>query len=260
MMKKTLIVTLLFLTASVQAKAEQTISDLVEASNQIVTIVEDGIKAVSGMGYYAGVGGITPDGFSDSYKITDQQVQDYNNAIQGVKDAVYYNATKLFEEKHDEAMDNLSGAVDTFVVATQQLAEISTVNEMAAEATTVEQQLEVQQFVQTNDVELTQAKVEAYNSSLDDVETYAQQAAAFLQASKNTYITDATDNEAQAYNNNSYAATVEYTAANDYLKVTWQSGYSHGYVGFFNNDFKTASEIMGMGQSIYEGNTLNNGS
>lgn len=259
-MKRILIAAVLFLTASVQAKAEQTITDLVNASNQIVTIVEDAKKAVAGIGYYAGVGGITPDGFTDSYKITEQQVLDYNNALQGVKDAVYYNAAQLFEEKHDEAMDNFSGAVDTFVVATQQLAEVAAVSEMATEATTVEQQLEVQQFVQSNDVELTQEKVTAYNNSLDDVETYAQSAAAFLQASKNTYITDSTDNEAQAYNNNSYAATVEYNAANDFLQVTWQSGHSHGYVGFFNSDFKTAEDIMGMGQSIYDGNTLHNGS
>lgn len=212
------------------------------------------------MGYYAAIGGITPDGFTDQYMITPEQVTNYNNAIEGVKNAVYYNAKQMFEDKHEEAMENLGGAVDTFAVATQQLAEVVAVEEKAAEATTVEQQLEVQQFVQTNDVELTQNKVEAYNSSLDDVEKYAQEAAAFLQASNNNYITDASDNEAQSYNNNSYQATVTYTASTDHLQVTWQSGYSHGYYNFFTNDFKDAADIMGMGQTIYEGNTLTDGS
>lgn len=256
-MRKTAIALVAFLSVSGVASAQTEIDNLVATSQDIVTTIKEAGFAVSGMGYYAGVGGITPDGFADAYKLTEQSVDSYNQALQAVKDATFYNAKMMFEDKHDEAMDNLSLAVDSFVLATEAIVEVVTVNEMATEANTVEGQLAVQSYIQANDVEITQAEVSAYNTSLDDVESYAQQAAAFLQASNNDYITSATDNEAQAYNNNSYSASITYTAANDYLNISWQSGYSHGYVGFFNADFKTAEDIMGMGQSIYEGNTLN---
>jgi hypothetical protein len=256
-MKKTAIALVAFLSVSGVASAQTEIDNLVATSQDIVTTIKEAGFAVSGMGYYAGVGGITPDGFADAYKLTEQSVDSYNQALQAVKDATFYNAKMMFEDKHDEAMDNLSLAVDSFVLATEAIVEVVTVNEMATEANTTEGQLAVQSYIQTNDVEITQAEVSAYNTSLDDVESYAQQAAAFLQASNDSYITSATDNEAQAYNNASYEANVTYNAANDFLQVTWQSGYSHGYVGFFNADFKTAEDIMGMGQSIYEGNTLN---
>ena len=256
-MKRAGIILAVLASATAPANAQSEIDDLVATSQSIVNTIKDSRFAVSGMGYYAGVGGITPDGFADAYKLTQESVDSYNNAIQAVKDATFYNAKLMFEEKHDDAMDNLGGAVDMLAVATQNIAEVVTVNEMAAEADTVEEQLAVQNYIQTNDVEITQAEVSAYNTSLDDVETYAQQAAAFLQAANDTYITSATDNEAQSYNNNSYQASITYTAANDYLNITWSSGYSHGYVGFFQADFKSAEDIMGMGQSIYEGNTLN---
>ena len=256
-MKKIALALAVLASVSVPAKAEGEINDLVITSQQIVDTMRDAGYAVSGMGYYAGVGGITPDGFSDAYKLTEQSVDSYNQALQAVKDATFYNAKMMFEDKRDEAMDNLSLAVDSFVLATEAIVEVVAVNEMATEANTVEGHLAVQSYIQTNDVEITQAEVTAYNTSLDNVESYAQQAAAFLQASNDSYITSATDNEAQAYNNASYEANVTYNAANDFLQVTWQSGYSHGYVGFFNADFKSAEDIMGMGQSIYEGNTLN---
>lgn len=256
-MKRATLTLVAFLSVSAPANAQTEIDELVTTSQQIVTTIRDAGFAVSGMGYYAGVGGITPDGFSDAYKLTQQSVDSYNEALQAVKNATFYNAKMMFEDKHEEAMDNLSLAVDSFVVATEAIAEVVAVNDMAVEADTVEEQLAVQSFIQTNDVEITQAEVAAYNTSLDDVEGYAQQAAAFLQASQNDYITSATDNEAQSYNNNSYQAVVSYNAANDHLNIAWQSGYSHGYVGFFNAEFKTAEDIMGMGQSIYEGNTLN---
>jgi len=256
-MKKTAIALVAFLSVSGVASAQTEIDDVVAASQTIINTIKDARFAVSGMQHYGSTGGITPDGFSDAYKLTQQSVDSYNQALQAVKDATFYNAKMMFEDKHDEAMDNLSLAVDSFVLATEAIVEVVTVNEMATEANTTEGQLAVQSYIQTNDVEITQAEVSAYNTSLDDVESYAQQAAAFLQASNDSYITSATDNEAQAYNNASYEANVTYNAANDFLQVTWQSGYSHGYVGFFNADFKTAEDIMGMGQSIYEGNTLN---
>lgn len=211
---------------------------------------------MAGAGYYAGNGGIIDTNTVMQYQITQEQLDTYNGALQEVKDAVYYNTRMLFEDKHEEAMTNLSAAVDVFTVAAQEIAKVDAVAEVASTADTVEEQVAMQDFIATSDVELTQQEVTAYNDSLADIETHAQEAAAFLQAANNTFITDTSDQHSKDFNVSAINATATYTATNDTLRLIWASDHQVSFHNFFSHDFKTSADVMGVGQSIYEGNTI----
>lgn len=211
---------------------------------------------MSGAGYYAGNGGIVETGTVTQFQITQEQMNAYNGALQEVKDAVYYNTRMLFEDKHEEAMTNLAAAVDVFTVAAQEIAKVDAVADVAETADTPEEQVAMQEFIATSDVELTQQEVAAYNDSLADIETHSQEAAAFLQAANNTFITDTSDNHAKDFNVSTINATASYTATNDTLRLIWAADHQISFHNFFSNDFKASADVMGMGQSIYAGNTM----
>ena len=255
-MKKAVIATLVSLSVSAPAYAQSEIDNLLAASQELSQTITSARYAVSGSAHYASVGGIPEVGTLTQFTISQEQMDTYNNALQGVRDAVYYNSKMLFEDKHEEAMTNLSSAVDVFTVAAQEIAKVDAVAEVASTADTTEEQIAVQDFIATSDVELTQQEVSAYNDSLADIETHAQEAAAFLQAANDTFITDTADQHAQDFNTSSYNATVTYTATNDTLRLAWGAYEQISYHGFFSADFKNSAEVLGMGQSIYADNTM----
>lgn len=226
------------------------------ASQELSQTITSARYAVAGAGYYAGSGGIIDTNTVVQYQITQEQLDAYNGALQEVKDAVYYNTRMLFEDKHEEAMTNLSAAVDVFTVAAQEIAKVDAVAEVASTADTVEEQVAMQDFIATGDVELTQQEVAAYNDSIADIETHSQEAAAFLSAANNQFITDTGDKHAQDFNISTINATASFNATNDTLRLIWAVDQQISFHGFFSNDFKASADVMGMGQSIYEGNTI----
>jgi len=208
------------------------------------------------MGYidYTGHSGeiIADDGILP-FLISPQDLEDYNNALDSVKNAVIYNTQMLLLDAHVDSIDNMHTAIDTFSDAAQELAKLDTVVSIAENATTVEQQVEVQNFVKTNNVELTQAEVDNYNTALSDVVTYAQQAAGFLQASMNADITTTADAQFESFNTNTATVTASYSAVNDQLMLAWDNGTSTlAFTDYFTDNFISQAELFGMGQNIYE--------
>jgi hypothetical protein len=151
------------------------------------------------------------------------------------------------------ALDNMSVAIDALVDATATFATVSVVAEMAAEADTVQEQMDLQEMVSYSDMSVTGADVEEYNTALADVEAYAQEAAGFLAASNNTHITSSTDKWAEG-NNISVAeyGSVTYDATSDLLILQFygQNNETYGGVGFegyLTGEFKTADDIYNAG-------------
>ena len=118
-----------------QVYADQAINNLVDISGLIAGKVQNARHAVAGAHHLAaqgttvGVDTVTP------HNITMEEMAAYNDALQGVRDAVYYNTQMFFEDKHEEAMDNLGDAVDMFTVAAQQLVVVEAVSEVAQRQT-----------------------------------------------------------------------------------------------------------------------------
>lgn len=206
----------------------------------------------TGASYYAGVGGITPDGAVTQAQLNQTMVDAYNNALTDVQNATYYNTSMLLADQHATAMANLSTSVDNLVSATMVFATVSAVAEAAANADSVEQQLAVQTMVTNADMSITDADVSNYNAAVSNVEKYAQEAGAYLAASANTNITSSTD--AWAANNGvkltSYTS-VTYDATTDLLFMSFISdnGYatSASYSGYLTGNFKTADDIYNTG-------------
>ena len=254
-MKKQLIAASLFLSASAPAFAETEIDRLLNVSQQISAQVQNAKYAVTGAVRAAVRGdGIADVGAVTGYQISTKQMNTYNEALDDVRSAVYYNAEMFLEDAAEEAMNNLAAAVDVFAVAAQEIAKVDAVAKVAENVDTVEEQVQLQEFVQNEDVELTQQDIVAYNDSLENVEASSQEAAAFLIASKAEYVTAESDHFSDTYNQNLIDATVSYTATNDTLQLVWASGASISYSGFFANDFMSTQDVLGVGQSIYKDN------
>jgi hypothetical protein len=207
----------------------------------------------AGASYHAGVGGIAPDGSVTSAQLNNEMVSAYNDAIENVKSTTYYNTSMLLEDQSDIALDNMSTAIDALVDATVTFATVSAVAEIASEADTVQEQLEVQEVVSTTDMTISEADVEEYNTALADVETYAQEAAGFLSASTNTSLTSTSDQWAEQ-NNVSVASysSVTYDATADILVMRFYSQNSEDYRGisfhkFLAKNFVTAEDIYNTG-------------
>ena len=256
MMKKIAILTSAFLSVSA-AQAETTIDNLVNASRTIAAKLEQGRYAAFGAEHYASVGGIIDYSSvaTDDYLITEADVNAYNDALTGVQDALYYTTKMALEDKAAESMVKVSDAVDNFVVASHQLAvveEVAERAETAQETSGVEDQLAVQEYVEQNDVSISQETVIEYNQSLEDIAVNARDAGAFLAASKNEQLTSISDQHAQDYDQSMAEASISYSATNDILSVQWATNTSHiEFHDFLMGDYVTASEVLGQGEAIY---------
>jgi hypothetical protein len=262
-MKKILIAACLLVSALGQAHAETEIDRLVAASKIIADKIHQGRNAAGGLAYYAVEGKVAPDGTVLPAFITPADVQAYNDSVDDVSLRIYYNTQMMLENQYEETMVQLETAIDTFVDAT---AVIAVAVEVADKAETTDQnnvaeQEQLQDFIQQNDVTLDQQDVNVYNDSLGDIEDLAQDAAAFLAASRIESITNSVDNNAESYTLNMSDANATYDSANEAIKFAWStSTFTHTFIGFFtpNNATVSMEEVMGMGQTIYdEQGTLN---
>lgn len=179
-----MVVTLAFLSGSVQAQTELT--DLVNASRSIVNTFDLGIQTVAGMSAYAQDGGIAPAGMSQQAYIQKQQQDAYNAAIANFSAAkVAYTASDYAQDQKIESDLQLQAAIDAYVAAASAVIEVVVINNMAesiADINTAEGEsraVEIQNYIAGNDVVLDDAEVLAYNNSLTGVEEAAAEMAAF---------------------------------------------------------------------------------
>ena len=252
MLRRAIATSLVCLSAS-GATADQTISDLATAADNLMDQVRLSRTLAAGASYYAGVGGIAPDGSVTAAQLSVQMVSAYNDALTNVQNNTYYNTSMLLDDQAEIALDNMSLAIDALVDATTTFATVGVVAEMAAEVDTVQEQLDFQEVVQVSDMSVTESDVEDYNTALADVETYAQEAAGFLAASNNVQITSTTDDWA-ANNNVSMASynSITYDATTDILIMDFYTDQNNGWAtvgfeGFLTGEFKTADEIYTAG-------------
>jgi hypothetical protein len=215
----------------------QTILDQLSASQDLT----------AGAVYSAGQGDILAPGVMQDAAITEQMRTAYNADIQDVIDATYYDAQMLFEDQHDQAMENLDTAVDNLVAATAVLMEAQVVANMAANADTVQEQLAFQTVLSNNDMTISAGEVSSYNSALGAVQTYARDAGAFLAASRNISLTDQTNAFAANAGTSLYGANVAYNATADIINISAGSAFGIGFQGFLSSNVVTLEEVYAAG-------------
>ena len=260
MLRRATAISLVCLSAS-GATADQTISDLATAADNLMDQVRLSRTLAAGASYYAGVGGIAPDGSVTAAQLSVQMVSAYNDALTNVQNSTYYNTSMLLGDQADAAFDNMSVAIDALVDATTTFATVGAVADMAADADTVQEQMDLQDAISVTDMSITETDVDDYNTALADVETYAQEAAGFLAASNNVQITSSVDNWAES-NNISVASynRITYDATSGILLLDFYTDQNNGwaavaYEGFLTGEFKTADDIYNAGIAYSNGDS-----
>jgi len=204
-------------------------------------------------------GQVAPNGIVHGGLITENQVTAYNNALSVVAGSTFYDAELYLLDQGDIAIENMNDAVDTFVDTATEISTILEIAEMAEAAQddgTPEQKQLVAEYTALNEASLTlsQETVTEYNESLDDIETYAQQAAAYIGLANDTNATAFFDQGAENADASFVnEATTSYDNNNNMVVVMWsttQSGsgvYIDGTGGLNIDLFTTETDVLNAG-------------
>lgn len=158
---------------------------LLESSTAIVDQINTGILLVGAAQEYAHHGDALSDGtMSTTAHISEAEVQAYNTALTNFATNYqpYGDVKAVLENKAMEELELMDNAIGTFTEAVVEMIEVQQVAERVEEASTPEQEAEVQTFVsETVEVlQIEQETVDTYNQSVDDIETHANNASAYL--------------------------------------------------------------------------------
>jgi hypothetical protein len=234
-----------------QEKIDQLIASISDIQDRIT---DSAVLVVGAVGYAAIGGVINDDALSDGI-ITTAEIGAYLEAKELVLNhdyAIANTAEQMFMQEHAAAMNSLNTAVDNLTAATAVVMTAVEVASIAAEADTKPEQVELQAMLETDAYSLDAAEVNEYNEAVTAVETFAQQAGAFMAAANNDELTATVDNYAAQgnYMVGSYTA-ITYTQSIDEFVITWDdSGFGTGFQGYLTPEMKNATEIYAAGEYI----------
>ena len=236
-----------------QEKIDELIASIDAIQSRIQT---NGVMTVGAVGY-AAIGGVVEDGSLSEGLITSQELGNYLNAKELVLNhdyAIAETAEQMFMQEHAAAMNSLNAAVDNLTAATSVVMTAVEVASIASEADTKPEQVELQGMLETDAYTLDAEEANTYNEAVVAVETFAQQAGAFMAAANNEDLTSTVDTYAAQGNFmvGTYTA-ISYTQSMDEFVIAWDdSGFGTGFQGYLTPEFKNAEDIFGAGQYINE--------
>jgi hypothetical protein len=162
---------------------------LLESSQAIVDQITQGVLLVGAATEYAHHGDALSSGtLSDTAHISSEQLQAYNDALYGMNTYLPYGDIQaVLEGKAVAELELMDNAIETFTEVVVDMIAVQQVAEIASEAQTPQEEAEVQEFVTANVEVLTidQEEVDTYNQAVDDIETHANNASAFLAVAGN---------------------------------------------------------------------------
>jgi len=236
---------------------QEKIDALIDSIGDIqARITESAVMTVGAVGY-AAIGGVINDDALNDGLITSSELNAYLEAKELVLNhdyAIAEKAEQMFMQEHAANMNSLDTAVDNLTAATAIVMTAVEVASIAAEADTKPEQVELQGMLETDAYSLDTAEVNEYNEAVAAVETFAQQAGAYMAAANNDDLTATVDSYAAANNFmvGSYTA-ITYTQNIDEFVITWgDSSFGTGFQGYLTPEMKSASEIYAAGEYINE--------
>ena len=158
---------------------------LLESSTAIVEQINTGILLVGAAQEYALYGDALTDGtLSTTAHISETQVQAYNDALTNFANNYqpYGDVKAVLESQATAELELMDEAIGTFAEAVVSMSTAIQVTEKLEETEAPDQEVEVQTFVADN-IEMLQIEeetVDTYNQSVDDIETHANNASAYL--------------------------------------------------------------------------------
>ena len=224
-MKAIKLAKILSLSAISSVALSNELDNLIDASSAIVNQIDSGIKVSGAALEYSYQGGYLTGGtVSSTVHISSEQLDAYNNALAGMATyQPYGDVQEVLTLKAEQELELMSNAVDTFTEVVVDMIAVVEVAEIASEAATPEDQAEVQEYVSTNQEILTisQEQVDTYNQSVDDIETHANNASAYLGVAANEDAVAFLQTGAENNNSNATLSSVTYDANRQWVKMAW---------------------------------------
>ena len=203
------------------------LDDLVNSSNQIVQQITKGIQMVGAAQGYAHQGDALSTGeISQSAHISGNQLNAYNTAVENMVSFLPYGNTQLvFEEKAATELDLMDNAIDQFTEVVVDMMQVIEVADMSESAATPQEQEDVQDFVVANAevLTITQEEVETYNQSLDDIETHANNASAYLAIAGNDDAVSFFESSIESANTTAEETSIMYDANRQWVQMGYNT-------------------------------------
>lgn len=201
------------------------LDNLINTSNEIVSQIDRGIAYVGSAAEYSYLGISMSDGsVSESAHITTQQIQAYNDALSNMASYMPYgDVQSVLNEQANTELELMDEAIGVFTEAVVEMVQVVEVAELAEEAATPDDKAAVQEFVDNNQevLTITQEEVTEYNQSIDDIETHANNASAFIAVAENVEAVDFLQQGAENNNTTAEQATLSYNANQQWVSMQW---------------------------------------
>ena len=245
----------LFLSSSVAQASE--LDDLIASSAAIVDQINTGILMTgAAMGYAHSGTGLSDGKLAGTAYISTQQVEAYNQALSGMVTYLPYgSAQDYLEEQAAAELALMEAAIDDFTTVVVDMLAVQEVAELAAEASTPDEEAAVQEYVTSNTDALTidQSDADTYNQSLDSIELHANAAGAFLGVAANSDAVAFLNQGAMDNNTRIETNTLSYSASTQAVSLAWTSGnpatsiYVNGSDAFNINLYVSHQDILTVG-------------
>jgi hypothetical protein len=247
----------LFLSSSAAQASE--LDDLIASSAAIVDQINTGVLMTGAAVSYAYSGtGLSDGQLAGTAHITTEQVNAYNQALSGMVTYLPYgSAQNYLEEQAAAELDLMEAAIDDFTTVVIDMLAVQEVAELAAEASTPDEEAAVQEYVTSNTDALTidQSDADTYNQSLDSIETHANAAGAFLGVAANPDAVAFLNQGAMDNNTRIETNTLSYSASTQAVSLAWTSGnpatsvYVNGSDAFKINLYVSHQDILTAGST-----------
>lgn len=242
------------LLAICSAASSNELDTLINSSSAIVDQIDKGIRLVGAAQEYSYQGtGMSNGQLSQTAHISSEQLQAYNNALAGMQSYQSYGSVQnVLENRASEELVLMNDAVDTFTEVVVDMIQVVEVTEMAETAASPAEEAEVQEFVAQNQemLTITQEEVDTYNQSVDDIETHANNASAFIAVAANTEAVGFLEQGAENNNTTAEEATLTYNASYQWVQMSWAGTNNASAVYLNGNDnfgldlYKTEAEVL----------------
>ena len=236
------------------------LDQLIASSSAIVNQIDKGIMISGGVQGFARDGtGISNGSMAGTAHISSSQVQAYNSALAGMQSYLPYGSAKSYlEKKAVVELGLMDEALDVFTDVVVEMLAVQKVAEISAAAATPNDEAEVQQFVSDNVATLTidQQDAETYNQSLDDIETHANNAGAFLGVAASPEAVSFLENQAASRNLRVEESNLAYSSGSQSVTLTWQTNtrmleqsrvYLNGTGQFGLDHYVSSAEVLSAG-------------
>jgi len=246
------------LVSSLGAQATE-LDDLLTASAAIVDQINTGIlMSGAAQGYAYSGAGISNGTLAGTSHISAAQVTAYNEALTGMTTYLPYgSAQQYLEDQAATELDAMNDAIGEFTAVVVDMLAVQEISEMATAAATPDEEAALQDYVAANTDTLTidQTDADAYNQSVDDIETHANAAGAFLGVAANEDAVAFLDQGAMDNNTTVESNTLSYSASNQAVSIAWTSGnpatsvYVNGSDVFNINLYVSNADILTAGET-----------